>query len=292
MSEDVDVQSSDGSDEVQHQESEAETAERECQESAEKCAAHGKNAGECINGYGHNLYDAHYLGNYGFESLINEANKSIRELGETFGLGTIHSELSLERMSSDFTLPELGREFGLHALHDEFGLGKMHENFSSLEMKNEGFTAGQLRGNVSVPNFFGRWHPPMENPFGNFNIPGISNYINSHIVENKYGKGLCAPHVKDALHKGGGLDISNLHGGISNYGGVLEKELGFTNIGFPDTYTPKEGDIAIYGPEKSHPNGHIQYFDGKNWVSDFIQDNINPNNHRKPYQNHPTIYRH
>jgi len=39
----------------------------------------------------------------------------------------------------------------------------------------------------------------------------------------------------------------------------------------PDGYDRKIGDVAVFPATKENPNGHIQTWDGKQWVSDKFQ---------------------
>lgn len=41
-------------------------------------------------------------------------------------------------------------------------------------------------------------------------------------------------------------------------------------------YTPKVGDVAVFNKIGGRPWGHIQMFNGSNWVSDFKQNTFFP----------------
>jgi hypothetical protein len=57
-----------------------------------------------------------------------------------------------------------------------------------------------------------------------------------------------------------------------------------------DGYTPQVGDTAVFDKTEQHPNGHIEMFDGRQWVSDFLQHNFSP--YRDSASTPPfTIYR-
>jgi len=36
-------------------------------------------------------------------------------------------------------------------------------------------------------------------------------------------------------------------------------------------YSPMKGDIMVFGNTSNHIHGHIQMYNGSNWVSDFVQ---------------------
>ena len=46
------------------------------------------------------------------------------------------------------------------------------------------------------------------------------------------------------------------------------------------SYEPKAGDIAVFDRTDEHPAGHIQVFDGRHWVSDYVQHSFSPYRHQ------------
>ena len=48
---------------------------------------------------------------------------------------------------------------------------------------------------------------------------------------------------------------------------------GFSKIGENtlQSYSPMKGDIMVFGNTSNHIHGHIQMYNGSNWVSDFVQ---------------------
>jgi hypothetical protein len=48
---------------------------------------------------------------------------------------------------------------------------------------------------------------------------------------------------------------------------------GFSKIGENTfkSYTPMKGDIMVFGNTSNHIHGHIQMYNGSNWISDFVQ---------------------
>lgn len=55
--------------------------------------------------------------------------------------------------------------------------------------------------------------------------------------------------------------------------GILPK-MGFSQVDMGQP--PRKGDISVIGPRRPGHAGHISIFNGKNWVSDFIQRNESP----------------
>ena len=41
-------------------------------------------------------------------------------------------------------------------------------------------------------------------------------------------------------------------------------------------YTPQVGDTVVFDKTEQHPNGHIEIYDGHQWVSDFMQRSFSP----------------
>lgn len=115
----------------------------------------------------------------------------------------------------------------------------------------------------------------LTDPMGESPCLNIRNFV-SEMNKNAAGitksGGQCAGAVKKGLVKGG-LDVSKLHNGPHNYGSSLGS-LGFQPI---DNHAPlKPGDIMIFQPwkNKAGGNGHIQVWNGSQWVSDFMQENM------------------
>ena len=55
--------------------------------------------------------------------------------------------------------------------------------------------------------------------------------------------------------------------------GTLEKA-GFSKIS--NDMPTQVGDVIVYDRSSKRPHGHIQIFDGTNWISDFRQNSISP----------------
>jgi hypothetical protein len=86
--------------------------------------------------------------------------------------------------------------------------------------------------------------------------------------------GKCAAAVRNAS-QAGGIDTSIHPLSAKDYGYYLKK-WGFSEIG-RQGYVPKMGDVKVYQPYHiGNPNGHINMYDGKDWVSDFIENPKGP----------------
>jgi hypothetical protein len=107
--------------------------------------------------------------------------------------------------------------------------------------------------------------------------------------------GNCAGKCHEALAAGGlGYDKTRPSAANKNGYWLLAKGLemvGYSsNTDLPKDYTPAKGDIAIFsgnGPT-SHTIGHMEIYDGKQWVSDTKQTGFSPGH---TYGGSVTIYR-
>lgn len=109
---------------------------------------------------------------------------------------------------------------------------------------------------------------------GIFNIYAAANYLTAHA--NYRSEGACSRYVQEAI-KAGGINTPNYYYAGGSYGPKL-KEWGFTMISTTlENYTPIIGDIAVIqgyagGTQCNFgPCGHIQMYNGVQWVSDFFQ---------------------
>jgi len=115
-----------------------------------------------------------------------------------------------------------------------------------------------------------------------FDKQKFADYLDTHISPEQYGEGACAKHVRLAL-AAGGLRPVTWPVPARKWGGTL-LALGFTPVTTPN-YIPQIGDIAVIQPIKAGGDGHMEGYDGKNWVSDFVQRDFWPSHqyaHAKP----------
>ena len=108
------------------------------------------------------------------------------------------------------------------------------------------------------------------------------SYINSHVEPKSLGK--CAAYVRRAV-EAGGVKIKIPPSRIGNSASACDYGPSFEAVGFKPVYSytgsgptdtaiipgQKAGDVVVIQPIDGHPHGHIAFFNGTNWVSDFIQ---------------------
>jgi hypothetical protein len=109
-------------------------------------------------------------------------------------------------------------------------------------------------------------------------MPAIDvNKFTEHLRDNAdnvgFGKGRCAYFVRQALASGGYKPVSwPVH--AKDWGPSLLRA-GFRTVKVEDisTFRPMKGDVAVIQATSHRKSGHIQGYDGKNWISDFVQKN-------------------
>lgn len=98
----------------------------------------------------------------------------------------------------------------------------------------------------------------------------FATYLRKHAL--KKSKAKCARYVREALEAGGG-DTKGHPFHAKDWGPTLRR-MGFHEITVDDSdkYKPMKGDVVVIQPyQGGNKSGHIAAYDGKNWVSDFVQ---------------------
>ena len=104
-------------------------------------------------------------------------------------------------------------------------------------------------------------------------IHRLISWIDSHA--HLHSTHRCAASVRQALQAAGiPTEDRPSSGDAGDYGPFLLRH-GAQVIGL-GSYEPKAGDIAVFDRTDDHPAGHIQVFDGRHWVSDFVQHTFSP----------------
>lgn len=97
-------------------------------------------------------------------------------------------------------------------------------------------------------------------------------HLRSNADKTGFGQGKCAYKVRLALADAGAKTSGHpIH--AKDWGPMLLKNE-FTAVlaVTPDSFIPEKGDVAVIQATSSSKSGHIQGFDGQNWISDFIQE--------------------
>lgn len=112
-------------------------------------------------------------------------------------------------------------------------------------------------------------------PEPSIDIDKLSLTLRSNARPHSIGR--CAHHVRLAL-EAGGATTSGHPTHAKDWGGVLLRN-GYHKVGVIklESYAAQPGDVAIIQPcAGGSISGHIQIWDGKRWISDFIQQDFWP----------------
>ncbi len=93
--------------------------------------------------------------------------------------------------------------------------------------------------------------------------------------------GRCALYVRRALQSAGYSFTPQASAYMYATNGTL-KNAGFVKLN-NDGYVPQVGDVAVFNRTSRNPHGHIQIYDGNQWVSDFRQPKFSPYSQHNGY---------
>jgi hypothetical protein len=105
-----------------------------------------------------------------------------------------------------------------------------------------------------------------------FDVDKAVQYLDDNALPKYDDKtaGYCGKAVRLAIGAGG-RNVERTES-AKDYGPKL-MQAGFARLDVDDfeNYTPYKGDVVIYPAWGEHKNGHMQMYDGTQWVSDFKQ---------------------
>jgi hypothetical protein len=113
----------------------------------------------------------------------------------------------------------------------------------------------------------------------------VANYMDAHANGTGNYGGTCAAACRRGL-EAGGLNTAGHPVNAKDYGPFLTKH-GATAVS-GDGYKPEKGDVAVFQGGGRNRSGHIEIYDGKQWVSDTKQPRFEP---RRDYPGSSEIYR-
>jgi hypothetical protein len=124
-------------------------------------------------------------------------------------------------------------------------------------------------------------------------IKKFTDHLYVAALKNKrFGNGQCGLFVRMALQAGG----ANFHGAYPptgrQFGPALEK-LGFHEITVKDPahFNFMVGDVMVMEPHKGSTAGHVAGYNGKYWISDFIQTDFWAGPDYRREKPHYAVYR-
>lgn len=113
----------------------------------------------------------------------------------------------------------------------------------------------------------------------------VADYMDNHANGTGNYGGHCARACRRGL-AAGGLDTTGAPENAKDYGPFLIKH--GASVVSQDNYKPEKGDVAVFQGGGRDKSGHIEIYDGKQWVSDTKQPGFLP---RRDYPGGYTIYR-
>src|SRR5215469_222638 len=108
----------------------------------------------------------------------------------------------------------------------------------------------------------------MEGSVPSFDKQRFVSFLRQNVSSAEFGEGQCAKHVRLALAAAG--LVPNSHPLSAKDWGPTLVILGFS-VGPSDSSDAQLGDIAVIQSTSESADGHIEGFDGTEWISDFVQ---------------------
>lgn len=99
-----------------------------------------------------------------------------------------------------------------------------------------------------------------------------AQYVRKHGL--KGSTGYCARYVRRALQEGGGYSFTGVVSAYMYHTQNVLASAGFVQIAGNSKW--QIGDVMVFNRNSAHIHGHIQIWDGRNWISDFIQPRVTP----------------
>jgi hypothetical protein len=143
------------------------------------------------------------------------------------------------------------------------------------------------KGNPGPPTGPNVDFAPAANSAGALNKSQLSDWMDAHALTRSSHH--CAMYCRMGM-EAAGLDTGDRpqSGDAGDYGPFLLRH-GAQTVP-PDSYVPQVGDVVVFDKTGQHPHGHIEMYDGQQWVSDFKQHSFSP--YRDAASTPPfTIYR-
>jgi hypothetical protein len=111
------------------------------------------------------------------------------------------------------------------------------------------------------------------NTAGDLNKTLLSTWMDAHALSRSSHH--CAMYCRLGLEAGGvSTEDRPRSGDAADYGPFLLRH-GAQKV-LQDSYLPQVGDVAVFDKTAQHPHGHIEMYDGHQWVSDFMQHSFSP----------------
>lgn len=155
--------------------------------------------------------------------------------------------------------------------------GKISPGFSTLAALNQNVHRDNVTAEAANATEAATGNP-------NYSVANAVATLNANALANSVGR--CARYVRLAINAGG---IATPNNPISayQYNGYLE-QFGFVQV---PAGNYQAGDIAVIEAFGTHVHGHIQMYNGSQWISDFRQRDFWPGSSYRNTQPGFVIYR-
>lgn len=120
---------------------------------------------------------------------------------------------------------------------------------------------------------------PAPARLGSQAAPSIAAQVAARAAHSR-SQGRCAMYVRKALQQAGYRFTPQASAYMYAHGTL--KSAGFVQIS-ASNYKPQVGDVVVFNRTARNPHGHIQIYDGKQWVSDFRQPKFSPYSQHNGY---------
>lgn len=124
-------------------------------------------------------------------------------------------------------------------------------------------------------------------------IERFAKHLRAHADSTPPGRGKCGEYVRKALQAGGAHFNEYSPPRYGKLYGLTLERLGFHEITVkdPDNFNFIRGDVMVMEPHKDGTAGHVAGYDGKNWISDFVQRDFWAGKKYRNEKPHHAVYR-
>ena len=133
----------------------------------------------------------------------------------------------------------------------------------SARLPDRPLTTPDLDGNLA----------PSANSAAALNKSQLAHWMDAHALSRSSHQ--CALYCRQGMEAAGlSTEDRPRSGDAGDYGPFLLRHGAY--VVSPTSYTPQVGDTVVFDKTAQHPNGHIEMYDGHQWVSDFMQHSFSP----------------
>jgi hypothetical protein len=206
-----------------------------------------------------------------YSEAIQNANQEMARIASTDLAGCGEAEaaqdpigfLELRSVASAFGSSTLDPGGDFSALHNE-----LMQQLNAIRVREQGGSVRAPSGSPAAPSALQRIEGGLSS-----GVHRLISWLDSHA--HLHSQHQCAASVRQAMEAAGmSTGDRPASGDAGDYGPFLLRH--GAEVIPQASYEPKAGDIAVFDRTSDHPAGHIQVFDGQNWVSDFVQHTFSP----------------